>query len=90
MKKFAILAVILAFLTVPVLSGCQNKQMQQENEGLKKQVETLKGDKGKLETQVKDLTAKVDGLTKENTELKEKLAKPAAKKVPAKAPAKKK
>ncbi len=88
MRKFAILAVILAFLALPLASGCQSQKLQQENEGLKKQVETLKADKGKLESQVKDLTAKVDGLTKENTALKEK-AKPAAK-APAKAPAKKK
>ncbi|MBI5042310.1 MAG: hypothetical protein HZC10_00430 [Nitrospirae bacterium] len=58
----------------------------QANTDLKKQVETLKADKGKSDAQVKDLSAKVEALTKENADLK---AKPAAK-APAKAPAKKK
>lgn len=90
MKKSVASLVIMLFLAVPLLSGCESKKLKQENEALKKQVETLAGEKASAESQVKDLSSK---LAKADEELKtktEELAKAQEKPKAKKAPAKKK
>lgn len=89
MKKSVASLVIMLFLAVPLLSGCESKKLKQENEALKKQVETVTGEKASAESQVKDLTAK---LAKADEDLKataDELAK-AQEALAKKAPAKKK
>ena len=80
MKRVITWLALLALLTTPFLSACETSKLKQENEGLKKQIESLTGEKAQLESQVKEfvskgseLTAKVDELTKVNEELKAKV-----------------
>lgn len=86
-KNIATVAVML-FLAVPFLSGCESKKLKQENESLKKQVETLTGEKTTSESHVKDLTAKLakaeDDLKAKSDELAKTEEMLKAKKAPAK------
>lgn len=69
MKKGIVALAVMLLFALPVLSGCESKKLKQENEALKKQVETLTGEKASAESQVKDLTAK---LAKADEDLKAK------------------
>ena len=80
MKRVMTWLALLALLTTPLLSACDSGKIKQENEGLKKQVESLTGEKAQLESQAKELaskgselTAKVEELSKVNEELKAKV-----------------
>lgn len=93
MRKMILSAVILSFLFLPVLSGCESKQMKEENARLKQQVDTLNKDKMGMQAQSSQVAAQLDeqkkrnaDLEKENADLKAKVAelqkkspKPAAK-----------
>jgi len=91
MRKMILSAVILSFLFLPVLSGCESKQLKDENARLKQQVDTMTKDKAAMQSQMGQVTAQLDDmkkknadLEKENGDLKAKLAdlqkkKPAAK-----------
>lgn len=72
-KGFLHLTVLFIFISL-LLSGCESKKLKQENEELKKQVESLAGGKAAAETKANDLTAQVSELTKKNEELKTKVA----------------
>jgi peptidoglycan hydrolase CwlO-like protein len=65
--------VLLALLTTPFLTACESSKLKEENEGLRKQIESLSREKAQLQSQVKEftlkgseLTAKVDELTRIN------------------------
>jgi peptidoglycan hydrolase CwlO-like protein len=80
MKRVITWLALLALLAIPFLSACDTSKLKEENEGLKKQIESLVSKKAQLESQVKEfvskgseLTAKVDELTKVNEELKAKV-----------------
>jgi len=80
MKRVMTWLALLALLTTPLLSACDSGKIKQENEGLKKQVESLTSENAQLESQAKELaskgselTAKMDELTKANEELKAKV-----------------
>jgi peptidoglycan hydrolase CwlO-like protein len=80
MKRMITWLGLLALLTIPILSACESRSLKQENEGLKKQIESLTSEKAQLGSQVKEyvskgseLTARVDELTKVNEELKAKV-----------------
>ena len=80
MKRVITWLALLALLTTPFLSACDTSKLKEENEGLKKQIESLVIKKAQLESQVKEfvskgseLTAKVDELTRVNEELKAKV-----------------
>jgi peptidoglycan hydrolase CwlO-like protein len=80
MKRVITWLALLALLTTPFLSACESSKLKEENEGLKKQIESLTSEKVQLQSQVKEvvskgseLTAKVDELTKVNEELKAKV-----------------
>jgi peptidoglycan hydrolase CwlO-like protein len=80
MKRVITWLALLALLTTPFLSACESRSLKQENEGLKKQIESLSREKAQLESQVKEsmskgseLAAKVDELTRVNEELKAKV-----------------
>lgn len=75
MIRFSV--VILAFIVMPLMTACESKTLKQENADLKKQIEALKGSNAKLEAQVKDLTAKVEAITKPKKMVEK--AKPAVK-----------
>jgi len=84
MKRVITCLALLVFLTTPFLSACDTSNLKQENEGLKKQIESLSREKAQLESQVREftskgseLTAKVDELTRVNEELKAKIEKKA-------------
>ena len=94
MRKMILSAVILSFLFLPVLSGCESKQMKEENANLKQQVDTLNKDKMEMQAQASQMAAKLDEQQKKNAdlekvnaglnakvaELQKKAPKPAAKK----------
>ena len=94
MRRMILSAVILSFLFLPVLSGCESKQMKEENASLKQQVDTLNKDKMGMQAQASQMTAQLDeqkkktadlekanaGLKAQVAELQKKLPKPAAKK----------
>jgi peptidoglycan hydrolase CwlO-like protein len=72
--------VLLALLTTPFLTACESSKLKEENEGLRKQIESLSREKAQLESQVREftskgseLTAKVDELTRVNEELNAKV-----------------
>jgi septal ring factor EnvC (AmiA/AmiB activator) len=80
MKRVITWLALLALLTTPFLSACETSKLKQENEGLKKQIESLTQEKAQLQSQVKEsmskgseLAAKVDELTKIKEELKAKV-----------------
>jgi peptidoglycan hydrolase CwlO-like protein len=80
MKRVITWLALLTLLTTPFLSACETSNLKQENEGLKKQIESLTSEKAQLQSQVREftskgseLTAKVDELTKINEELKAKV-----------------
>jgi peptidoglycan hydrolase CwlO-like protein len=80
MKKVVSWLALLALLSTPFLSACGTDKLQQEIEGLKKQMESLSNEKAQLESQVKEamskgseLSAKMDELAKVNEELKGKV-----------------
>jgi len=80
MKRVITWLALLALLTTPFLYACETSNHKQENEGLKKQIESLSREKVQLESQLKEftskgseLTAKVDELTRVNEELKAKV-----------------
>jgi septal ring factor EnvC (AmiA/AmiB activator) len=80
MKKVVSYLALLALLSTPFLSACGTDKLQQDIEGLKKQIESLSSEKAQLESQVKEamakgseLSAKVDELAKANEELKAKV-----------------
>ena len=82
MKRVITWLALLVLLTTPILSACESRKLKEENEGLKKQIESLTQEKAQLQSQVKEfvskdseLTAKVDELTRVNEELKTKLEK---------------
>lgn len=93
MRKIILSAVILSFLFLPVLSGCESKQLKDENAKLMQEVDALSKDKMATQAQSSQVMAQMDelkkknaGLEKENGALKAKLAelqkkgkKPAAK-----------
>jgi len=100
MRKVILSTIILSFLALPILSGCESKQLKDENAKLKQQVDMLSKEKMAMQTQSTQLTAQMDDLKKqiadlqkENTDLKAKMAsgkKPAAAKPVAKKTTKKK
>lgn len=80
-KRIAIGLLLLTFVAIPLFSGCQSKQLQEENAALKSQVDSLNAGKANLESKVKELTteasalkSQVEGLTKERDELTAKVA----------------
>jgi peptidoglycan hydrolase CwlO-like protein len=80
MKRVITWLALLTLLTTPFLSACETSNLKQENESLKKQIESLSREKAQLESQVREftskgseLTAKVDELTRVNEELKAKV-----------------
>ena len=80
MKRVITWLALLALLTTPILSACESSKLKEENEGLRKQIESLTSEKAQLQSQVKEsmskgsgLTAKVDELTRVNDELKAKV-----------------
>ena len=90
MKRVITWVALLALLTTPFLSACESSKLKEENEGLKKQIESLTQERAQLQSQVKEsmskgseLTAKVDELTKGNEELKAKVEKKAPAKMKA-------
>mgnify|MGYP001570121762 CR=1 FL=1 len=75
-RRLAIGVLLLTFVAVPLISGCQSKQLQDENAALKGQVESLNVEKANLESKIKELStessalkSQVEGLTKERDEL---------------------
>lgn len=95
MRKLAIWLLLLTFVTAPLISGCQSKQLQEENAALKGQVESLNVEKANLESKIKELStessglkAQVEGLTKEKDELIAKVSDLEKQLEAAKAPAK--
>ncbi len=81
MKKITTALLALSFILIPLFSGCQSKQLQEENAALKSQVEILNADRATLDSKVKELTtensalkSQVEGLTKEREELTAKTA----------------
>lgn len=87
MKKSVASLIIMFFLAAPLLSGCESKKLKAENEALKKQVETLTGEKTSADSQVRDLTAKLakaDEDLKAKTDELTKAQEAMAKKAPAK------
>jgi peptidoglycan hydrolase CwlO-like protein len=90
MKRVITWLALLALLTIPFLSACESSKLKEENEGLKKQIESLTSEKAQLQSQVKEsiskgseLTAKVDELSKLNEELRAKVEKKAPTKMKA-------
>lgn len=80
MKRMIAWLALLVLLTIPFLFACESRSLKEENEGLKKQVESLTREKARLDSQTKELTsksseltAKIDELTKLNEELKAKV-----------------
>jgi peptidoglycan hydrolase CwlO-like protein len=80
MKRVITWLALLTLLTTPFLSACDTGNLKQENEGLKKQIESLTSEKVQLELKLKEfaskgpeLTAKVDELTRVNEELNAKV-----------------
>jgi len=80
MKSVITWLALLALLTTPFLSACESSKLKEENEGLKKQIDSLARERAQLQSQVKEsvskgseLTAKVDELTRVNEELKAKV-----------------
>jgi uncharacterized coiled-coil DUF342 family protein len=80
MKRVITWLALLALLTTPFLSACESSKLKEENEGLKKQIDSLVSKKAQLESQVREfttkgseLTAKLDELTRVNEELKAKV-----------------
>jgi peptidoglycan hydrolase CwlO-like protein len=80
MKRVITWLALLVFLTTPFLYACDTSNLKQENDGLKKQIESLTREKVQLESQLKEftskgseLTAKVDEFTRVNEELKAKV-----------------
>jgi peptidoglycan hydrolase CwlO-like protein len=69
MRKMILSAVVLSFLFLPVLSGCESKQLKEENAKMKQQVDTLTKDKMGMQAQVAQVTAQVDELKKKNADL---------------------
>jgi peptidoglycan hydrolase CwlO-like protein len=69
MRKMILSAVILSFLFLPVLSGCESKQLKDENAKLKQQVDTLNKDKMGMQAQASQMAAQVDELKKKNADL---------------------
>ncbi|MBI3585005.1 MAG: hypothetical protein HY096_13805 [Nitrospinae bacterium] len=95
MRKLAIWLLVLTFVAAPLISGCQSKQLQEENAALKGHVDSLHVEKANLESKVKELTtessalkSQVEGLTKERDELTAKMAELEKQLEAAKAPAK--
>lgn len=79
MRKSMLKLVVVALLVSPMLSSCNTKKLEEENAGLKQQVESLTAEKSVADTRISELTARVEELTKANEELA-KLAKAKAKK----------
>jgi peptidoglycan hydrolase CwlO-like protein len=80
MKRVITWLALLTLLTTPFLSACETSKLKEENESLKKQIESLTQEKAQRELQIREftskgseLTAKVDELTKINEELKAKV-----------------
>ena len=80
MKRVITWLALLALLTTPILSACESSNLKEENEGLRKQIESLTSEKAQLQSQVREftskgseLTTKVDELTRVNDELKAKV-----------------
>lgn len=80
MRRLAIGLLLLIFVAAPLISGCQSKQLQEENAALKGQVESLNVDKANLESKIKELStessalkSQVERLTKEKDELTAKM-----------------
>lgn len=69
MRKGMLRLVVVALLVSPMLSSCNTKKLEEENAGLKQQVESLTAEKSAADTRISELTAKVDELTKANAEL---------------------
>ncbi|MBI3812863.1 MAG: hypothetical protein HY279_00120 [Nitrospinae bacterium] len=81
MKKITTALLVLSFISIPLFSGCQSKQLQEENAVLKGQVDTLNAERATLSEKVKNLTtensalkSQVEGLTKDREELTAKAA----------------
>ncbi|HEY5594964.1 MAG TPA: hypothetical protein VIL61_07390, partial [Nitrospiria bacterium] len=69
MRRTVLSAVILSLLVLPVLSGCETKQLKEENAKIKQQVDALTKDKAGMQTQMSQLTAQMDELKKKNADL---------------------
>jgi peptidoglycan hydrolase CwlO-like protein len=69
MQKMILSAVILSFLFLPMLSGCESKQLKDENAKLKQQVDMLNKDKMATQVQSSQMTAQMDELRKKNADL---------------------
>lgn len=81
MKKVAMALLVLAFISMPLFSGCQSKQLQEENAALKGQLDSVNAERATLDSKVKELTtensalkSQVEGLTKEREDLTAKVA----------------
>ncbi|MEK6545765.1 MAG: hypothetical protein AABZ28_04470 [Nitrospinota bacterium] len=88
---------LMVFVLIPLFSGCQSKQLQEENAALKSQVESLNAEKTTLDSKLKDLTtensalrSQVEGLTHMRDELSAKLSELAKQLEDSKAPKTKK
>lgn len=71
----------LAFISIPLFSGCQSKQLQEENAALKSELESLNAKYTNLESKVAELTnensalrSRTEGLTRERDGLTNRLA----------------
>lgn len=79
MRKSMLKLVVVALLVSPMLSSCNTKKLEEENAGLKQQVESLTAEKSAADTRISELTAKVEELAKANEELAKAKAKKAGK-----------
>ncbi|HTN43903.1 MAG TPA: hypothetical protein VMN77_08935 [Nitrospiria bacterium] len=69
MRKMILSAVIFSFLFLPVLSGCESKQLKDENAKLKQQVDTMTKDKAGMQAQMGQTMAQMDEMKKKNADL---------------------
>ena len=74
MRKMILSAVIFSFLFLPVLSGCESKQLKDENARLKQQVDTMTKDKAAMQSQMSQTTAQLDEMKKKNADLEKETA----------------
>jgi peptidoglycan hydrolase CwlO-like protein len=73
MRRMILSAVLLSFLVLPVLSGCESKQMKDENARLKQQVDMLSKDKMATQAQSSQMMAQMDEMKKKNADLEKEI-----------------
>ncbi|HWP90639.1 MAG TPA: hypothetical protein VNN20_00360 [Thermodesulfobacteriota bacterium] len=75
MKRFTgLFTILLLFLSVSLMAGCEGRVKKEEYDAVKAQVEQLTKDKSDLEKKVGELTNQINTLTAENEQLKNQLA----------------